>query len=199
MAGESVRAVLNHVWSALDPLPYPCALIGGIALAVWNHPRATRDVDLLIGVDSTQLDRVIERLAASDCRPKKMPPLITVGSHHFAQFLYTPQGEFYDVQFDLLFAESDLQRSAIARRVARKVPGVDSTIDVLACEDLVLFKLLAGRMIDRADAAMLIRENCESIDFEYLTMWIAKLDLTSEFEMVWNEANPGKDIPNVGG
>src|SRR3989304_6119380 len=46
MAGEVVRAVLNHVWSTLEPLGHDCALIGGVALAAWNYPRATRDVDL---------------------------------------------------------------------------------------------------------------------------------------------------------
>jgi hypothetical protein len=58
--------------------------MGGIALAVWSHPRATRDVDLLIGVDSKGIEPVIERLRACGCRPKKWPPLLTVGNHHFA-------------------------------------------------------------------------------------------------------------------
>ena len=65
MAGEVVRALLNHVWSALEPLGYPCALMGGAALAVWHHPRATRDVDLLIGIHSDDLDRVADTLMCS--------------------------------------------------------------------------------------------------------------------------------------
>ncbi len=195
MAGETVREVLNHVWSALNSLGHPCALIGGIALAVWSHPRATRDVDLLIGVDSTGIEPVIERLRACGCRPKKLPPLITVGTHHFVQFLYTPPGEFYEVQFDLLLAESDFQKSAISRRVEREVAGVDRPIDVLNCDDLILFKLLAGRMIDHADAAMLLRENREVIDFDYLLSWVTHLHLETELNQSWGEAYPGEDLP----
>ena len=45
-------------------------------------------------------------------------------------------------------------------------------IDVLNGDDLIMFKLLAGRMIDRADAAMLLRENREAIDFGYLLSWV---------------------------
>ena len=78
--------------------------------------------------------------------------------------LYTPPGEFYDVQFDLLLAESELQKSAIERRVQRDVPGISRPVDVLHCDDLILFKLIAGRMIDLADAAMLLRENRGAID-----------------------------------
>jgi hypothetical protein len=118
-----------------------------------------------------------------------------VGALHFAQFLYAPPGEFYDVQFDLLLAESDLQKSAIARRVKRDVPGVSRPIDVLACDDLILFKLLAGRVIDRADAATLLRENRDAIDFDYLLSWVGRLELTTEFAEIWAEAYPGDDMP----
>jgi hypothetical protein len=169
--------------------------MGGIALTVWNHPRATRDVDLLVGIDSDNLQSVIDRLFSSGCRPKKSPPLITIGSHHFAQFLYTPPGEVYDVQVDLLLAESDFQESAIARRVGCIVPGVSRPIAVINCDDLILFKLLAGRVIDRADAAMLLRENREAIDFEYLLSWISRLALRSEFLEIWSEAFPEEAAP----
>jgi hypothetical protein len=197
MAAEAVREVLNHVWSALEPLGYPRALMGGIALAVWNYPRATRDVDVLIAVEMGEIAAVIDRLEASGCRPKKSPPLVTVGSHTFVQFLYTPPGEFYDVQFDLLIAESELEKSAIARRVQRDVPGMDHPLDVLHCDDLILLKLVSGRVIDRADAAMLLRENRDVIDFDYLNSWVGRLALDRDFAEVWQEAFPGNEPPSV--
>jgi hypothetical protein len=195
MAGETVRAALNEAWSALEPLGHPCALMGGVALTVWNHPRATRDVDLLIAVESDSIQPVIESMKASGFRPKKSPPLITVGTHHFVQFLYTPLDEAYDVQIDLLPAESDYQRSAITRRVQRQVPGIILPIDVLSCDDLILFKPLAGRVIDRADAAMLLRENRDAIDVDYLNSWAARLDLTTLLAEIWIEAYPEESLP----
>jgi hypothetical protein len=195
VAGETVRSVLNLVLGALEPLGCSMALTGGAALAVWNYPRATRDVDLLIDVDVATLDRVIDCLRACGCRPKKSPPLVSLGKLHIAQFLYTPPGEFYDVQFDLLLADSDLHKSALARRVQRSLPGVDRPLDVLHCDDLVLVKLLAGRMIDLADAAMLLRENRGEIDVKYLVEWVNRLGLTPEFAEVWSEAFPGESPP----
>jgi hypothetical protein len=147
-----------------------------------------RDVDFLIDVDAAQINPVVDRLRASGCRPKRSPPLVTVGSHHFVQFLYTPPEEFYDVQVDLLLAESEFQKSAMARRVARELDGVDGPVEVLHCDDLILFKLLAGRMIDRADAAMLLRENREGINVDYLRTWVARLGLEQELEQIWDEA-----------
>jgi hypothetical protein len=109
--------------------------------------------------------------------------------------MYNPPGEFYDVQFDLLLAESDLQKSAIDRRVERTVPGISRPIDVLNCDDLILFRLVAGRIIDRADAAMLLRENRDAIDFEYLLSWTARLGLAAEFAEIWREAWPSEQAP----
>jgi hypothetical protein len=169
--------------------------MGGLSLAAWNHIRATRDVDLLIAMDRSAVDLVLNVLFSQGCRPKKSPPIVVVGEHHFVQLLYTPPGEFYDVQFDLLLAESELQKSALARRVARDVPGVNRPVDVLHCDDLILFKLVAGRLIDRADAAMLLRENRDATDFDYLSHWVARLDLTEEFAEIWAEAFPNEAMP----
>jgi hypothetical protein len=195
MAGEVVRGLLNHVWSALEPLGYPCALMGGAALSVWNHPRATRDVDLLIGVETADFDRVVRVLTAAGCRPKMDPPLVSVDSLHFAQFLYTPPDEFYDAQFDIWLADSDLQKSAISRRVRRDVTGLKAPLYVLNCDDLILLKLVAGRMIDRADIVALLRENRDAIDFDYLNDWTTKLDLTHNFAEIWREAFPDEPLP----
>jgi hypothetical protein len=171
--------------------------MGGISLAAWNHIRTTRVVDLPMAVDRAAIEPILNTLRLHGCRPKRSPPLITVGDHHFVQFLYTPPGEFYDVQFDLLPAESDLQKSALARRVPRDVPGIRRPVDVLHCDDLILFKLVAGRMIDRADAAALLRENREVIELDYLLSWVAQLNLTEEFAECWREAYPGEVPPKA--
>jgi len=104
VATESALAALDHVWRALAPLGHPMAVMGGISLAAWNHIRATRDVDLLIAVEASGIDPVLDVLRTHGFRPKKSPPLIAVGEHHFVQLLYTPPGEFYDIQLDLLLA-----------------------------------------------------------------------------------------------
>ncbi|MDC0934860.1 nucleotidyl transferase AbiEii/AbiGii toxin family protein [Pirellulales bacterium] len=195
MATEAALATLDHIWGVLEPLGHPLALMGGISLAAWNHIRATRDVDILIAVDRTAVEPLVEALRASDCHPKKTPPLVSVGDHCFVQFLYTPPGEFYEVQFDLLLAESELQKTALTRTVRREVPGISRPITVLHCDDLFLFKLVAGRLLDRADAAALLRENRDGMDWDYLLGWTARLGLQEDLAEVWREAFPGEAVP----
>ncbi len=66
---------------------------------------------------------------------------------------------------------------------------------MLHCDHLILFKLVAGRLIDYADAAMLLRENREVIDFDYLLSWVSRLDLATEFAEIWQEAYPDEGPP----
>ena len=66
---------------------------------------------------------------------------------------------------------------------------------VLSCEDLILHKLLAGRIIDHADAAALIRVNHESIEVDYLRFWSHELELEPILNEVWREACPDQPPP----
>jgi hypothetical protein len=169
--------------------------MGGVALATWSHPRATRDIDFLVEFERKDVDQLVSQMGKAACRPKRNPPLSVVGDHGFVQFLYSPPGEFYEVQLDLMLAESELQKTALERRVSRTVPGIESSIDVLSCEDLFLFKLIAGRIIDRADSAMLLRENWETLDESYLVAWLQRLKMTDDFRDVWHEAFPDASYP----
>ena len=53
---------LVSVISALEAAGIEYALCGGLAMAVWSHPRATVDIDLLIEHESVE---TVERIAAS--------------------------------------------------------------------------------------------------------------------------------------
>ena len=194
MTSDFVRTTLSVVWRALGKHGYERALMGGVALASWNHPRATRDIDLLISATRGDVESLVSQLAESGIRPKRHPPLNTVGDLAFVHMLFSPPDVFYDVQLDLMLAESELQRLSLSRRVTRIVPGIDGAIDILSCEDLLLFKLISGRLIDLADAAMLLRENLD-LDRSYLSEWLGRLGLTAEAQKVWHEAFPGDPFP----
>ncbi|MHB1559697.1 MAG: hypothetical protein ACYC61_19795, partial [Isosphaeraceae bacterium] len=88
MAAEVVLKALKHVWVSLQPLQVPMAVMGGLALAAWRHVRATRDVDLLIGVPDADVETLLSTLTSAGLRPKHQPPLISLGSLQILQLLY---------------------------------------------------------------------------------------------------------------
>lgn len=197
MPAEAVLRSLRHLWLTLEPLELPMAVIGGLALATWKHVRATRDVDLLLGIAEHDLNDVLDRLRAADMRPKHDPPMRTVGELDVVQLLYEPPETFLDLQIDLLLARAGYSLDALARRIPTRLPELDIEIAVLACEDLILHKLMAGRIIDRVDAASLLRANRRALDLDYLALHAQTLQISGEYNEVWKDVFPGEPLPKA--
>lgn len=194
MAGELLLSTLRHVWTALGALEIDAALMGGIAVAAWNYLRNTRDVDLLVGVAPSDLESTLRQLSDAGIKPLHDPPLMRIGQSNIVQLSFQPPGRFMDVRIDLFIAESDYHKRALSRRISISLPGMDTPVCILSCEDLILFKLLAGRLIDRSDCAHLLRANRDTLDRVYLKDWTLKLQLGNELREVWREAF-GADTP----
>jgi hypothetical protein len=194
---EVILRVLQHLWVTLQSMNVPMAVMGGIAVSTWKHVRATRDVDLLIGVRASDVDLMMQRLSEAGFRPKHSPAILNLGELHLVQLLYEPPDAYVDVQVDLLLAESDYHMQALGRRVPVQLPDLDIEVSVLACEDLILHKLLAGRIIDRADVAALLRANRAALDMPYLLPWAKNLNLEADLTSVWEEAFPGETPPPI--
>ena len=84
----------------------------------------------------------------------------------------------------------------MARSVSKELPSLDRPVRVLRPEDLILLKLYAGRIIDRADAAMLLRENRDEIDFDYLASWVNRQQLSASYDEIWRDAFPNEPLPS---
>ena len=196
MPPESLLLVLRRVWLALEPLGLPVAVMGGIALSTWKHVRATRDVDLLLGAREDDLPRLLAALRAAGIRAKRSETLARLGDLNLLQLVYSPEETFLDFQIDLLLANSEYHRQALDRRVPTRIPDLDIEVSVLTCEDLILHKLVAERLIDLADAAALLRVNRDSLDFVYLLRWARPLGVVPLLQRAWHESWPGEPLPD---
>jgi hypothetical protein len=170
------------------------ALMGGLAVAVWKHPRNTRDVDILVDVRNVNPEKLVEAMKRAGMRPKRQPAVSSVGDQRIIQLLYQAPGTFLDMQIDVLLADSAYQKEALTRAKPAKVDG-QREIAVLGCEDLIIHKLLAGRIIDSADVGALLRANRSVLDLAYLKGWLSQLNLLAQFEAIWHEAFPSERLP----
>jgi hypothetical protein len=60
---------LRSIVSALDGAGVDYALVGGLAVAVWGAPRATKDIDLLIQPDALPRAMAAARDVVSRSKP----------------------------------------------------------------------------------------------------------------------------------
>jgi hypothetical protein len=84
----------------------------------------------------------------------------------------------------------------LERCVPVNLRDLDIEVAVLACEDLILHKLLAGRAIDLADVVALLRLNRSTLDFAYLAHWGGDLRVAPGLAQTWETAWPGEALPN---
>ena len=195
MAAEAIEATLKRAWNILNELNVPAALMGGLALAQWGRIRVTQDIDVLIGLDDVREGTVLARLAAAGYRSKGRTPIVRLPDAEFIQLLYEPPDSFVDIQLDLLLAISPFHKQALARRVVLPVNALGFEAFVVSCEDLIVLKLLAGRILDRVDVADLLRINRASLDFGYVAGWVQHHHLELAFADAWNDAFPGEQSP----
>ncbi len=196
---DPLALTLVRAWDILESLEIPMAVMGGISLAAWNHPRFTQDVDLLLALPDTEKETVVAKFldAGFFLKKEKEHRWIPLGGIELLQLFYEPPDTYMDFRLDLLAAKSGYHLGILQRRVPVKLPLVDREIAVVSCEDMLILKLLAGRIIDRADAAMLLRRNRPRLDEEYLLKWIKVHGLQAQLAEIWDEAFPGEHPPDA--
>ncbi len=195
MVIEALRQTLLELVDTLAARRLQYAIMGGIAVAAWEYLRVTRDVDVLVAIDQSRIAGAVEHFRAAGFHTRRNPPVFDVGGHKFIQLFREPRDLFLEIRVDLMLATSEFQQVALQRRTMLELPGLASKVAVVTCEDLIILKLLAGRIIDRSDVAALLKANRNHFDLEHLVHWATRLALHEELAGIWNEEFPGQTLP----
>ena len=121
-----------RVSSALTALGVPHALVGGLAVGLHGHPRATKDVDFIVG----------------DAAFATTSPLLTL------------RAELVDVvRWGVVDLIAALPEDPVL--VAELVHGEPGSVPVVGIEVLVVMKLRASRSQDLADVEAMVRAGAD--------------------------------------
>lgn len=135
---------LRTLIRALDASGVEYALVGGLAVAVWGVPRATKDIDLLIQPASLPKAKATARECGFSL--EALPFEFKDGTHLHRVNKVDPAGNLLTVDFMLVDANLD---TAWAGRT--RMPFADGDVVVIGREALIAMKALAGRPQDIAD------------------------------------------------
>lgn len=133
---------ISAVMAAFDAAGIPAALGGALALAyATEEPRGTRDIDVNVFVDAGDVDNVFAAL----------PVQVAYTDVDRHTVIRDDQVRLWwdDTPVDLFFSASDFHADVGRRSMA--VTFADSTVRVLAPDDLCVFKVLFDRTKDWAD------------------------------------------------
>jgi|SRR5579859_2611269 len=137
---EEFRTVLD----ALDRAAVDYALVGGLAVAVWGAPRATKDIDLLIRPED--VSRATSALAGSGFTLEGLPFQFNDGTRVHRINKVDAEGHLMTV--DLMIVNESLE-SVWASRA--RFPFADRDVAVVSREALIAMKARAARPQDIAD------------------------------------------------
>jgi hypothetical protein len=157
---EAARELLDY----LESLGRPACLIGGMVVARWGEPRATRDVDATVladfGEEAGLLAALLRKFPSRDPEPL---PRAEIGR---LALLTATNG----VQIDLSFAAFPFEREVLDRASTWRIPP-DTDLRTCSPEDLVIYKLVAGRPNDLVDVSGIVRRQGSHLDAGRIRYW----------------------------
>ena len=144
---------LRSVIAALDQHEIDYALCGGIALAIYDHPRATADIDLLIAADS--LDEVVEVAQALEYTVRGLDMTFANDTIEIRRVSKIDQETGFVLSLDMLLVTPQIQQIWDSRVRANWEGG---TLSVVSRGGLIALKKLSGRPQDLADISALMED-----------------------------------------
>lgn len=135
---------LRGVLAALDREQIDYALVGGLAVAIWGAPRATKDIDLLIQPQDRQ--RAMTAAAGQGFTLAALPMEFKDGTE--MQRLTKIDSNADALTLDLMLVDRSLEAAWQSRT---RLPFGDSAVSVVSREALIGMKARAGRPVDLMD------------------------------------------------
>jgi len=175
-------SLLRELADALDAEGIQWMLIGGLAVGAWTTPRGTKDVDLALAVpDADKLATALER-ARLEVDPSQLAGLEEGGVLRVQRSVPGQPS----LIVDLLCAGTDFEREALTLRRSSELFGVPTWIG--SPDDLLLFKLIAGRPRDMADADRLIRLGITPEDTDRVRAWAREWEVEDRLDRALEQA-----------
>ncbi len=163
---------MKLIASRLDSAGIPYMMTGSMAMAIYSIPRMTRDIDLVVEVTPTDVDKIVG-LFSEDCYIDQDSVMQAVHTHGMFNIIHND----WVVKADFIIRKNeDYRREEFARR--KKINIEDMVISVVAAEDLILSKLVWGK---RSQSDLQLRDVCQMIsavselDWKYMQNWAAVL------------------------
>lgn len=175
-----VRIVHDFV-ERIEPLGINYMLTGSLAMMLYNNYRMTADIDVVIELNYTDADRIINAF-----EPDYYVPHGRVRDAIVQKFMFNVIHQETAFKIDLVVKKNDeFQQNVFERRQKKDFYGKE--ISVISLEDLILSKLLWAKD-SRSEKQLTDVENLLQNDFDndYVMFWINKLGLEELFGQCQN-------------
>jgi hypothetical protein len=153
-----------EILAFLDTKGRSACVIGGVAVSRWGEPRATQDVDITVLADFGDEPVLLAELLSR--YPSRVPDPESFASANRVALLVLSGG----VNADVTFAAFPFEREVIDRSTIWQLPDGPG-IRTCSAEDLIIYKLVAGRPLDLHDIARIVQRQRNALDVGRVRYW----------------------------
>jgi len=177
------QAFLEDIIARLETSGVTYAITGSIASNLWGTPRTTHDVDIVVILSGTDVERLLVAFADSYylSEPAVRDAVVQGGMFNIIDSRKGLKADFW-VTRDDLFNESMLSR----RCRLEVVPGQEAYVG--SAEDVLLHKLVWNQITPSArqlgDAAGIAAVQAGKLDLDYLRKWAARQGTAAVLEEI---------------
>lgn len=187
MVSEALQDLLSKALRVFHDAQAPHAVIGGVAMNVWERIRATKDLDVIVFMPAAQFESIRNALRDAGFAHQRRIDHTELPDAIVDRF-WLPVGDTgLSLKLDVVQGKLPFHADVLRRRAEVQAFGL--TIPVASREDCILLKLLAGRPVDLVDAEELVRLHRTGLDSDYLTAAAGKLGLRSELAALLKSAD----------
>jgi hypothetical protein len=172
MESSLIYKALKKIVSFFETQKIPYFVIGGLAAGIMGEPRFTYDIDITILLKESDFGIFLKRLKKASFKFNSKEAILSLTQFGSFRFFYK------NVQIDVIIASTKLEDEAMKRK--KKIKFLGQSIFCASPEDLILFKLIAGRPKDILDAESIRFRQIHKLDKRYLKYWAKKLSKESQ-------------------
>ncbi|MBN2541400.1 hypothetical protein JXI42_00885 [bacterium] len=166
-----VQKLLKKLAFALDKEKIKYMIIGGQAVLLYGSPRLTMDVDITLGIDTDQYNRI--EVLCTNLNLTILPE----NPRDFVEETKVLPVKDAESKFriDFIFSFTDYEKQALKR--VNKILMDSYPVKFASCEDVIIHKMFASRAIDLEDVKSILLKKYDDIDIKYLKNWLKKFNL----------------------
>jgi len=164
---QTFESLLSKISQALEKEGIPYMVIGGQAVLLHGEPRFTGDIDITVGIDTNEMQRVLNVIREISLEPTKDSTEDFVKRN----FVLRAEDPKTGIGVDFIFSCLPYERLAIQRAVSVHIGT--ARIQFATAEDTIIHKLFAGRPRDIEDVKGIVN-NKSDLDATYLKQWLTE-------------------------
>lgn len=164
-----ITAALAALAAALQRVGQPSMVIGGVAVIARGVPRLTVDIDAVVLAEKLDLDLLWRELACLGFEAR-IPNAAEFARQRQILLLTHPAS---GMPVDLSLGWMTFEKEAMARATPLTLGGV--TLPIATAEDLVVFKAIAWRDLDKSDIRELVVRHGDQMSFERIRLTLSQL------------------------